>query len=303
MTAVTPEEVGQAGWRRRELRLGPVALTLPAALGLLVLFAAPLVTFFVYSFLTAGLFEVSGPFTLENYKKAVTSSVNGTLALNSFYVGLCAGAVTVLVALPIAYWLRYCAGRSQTLVLFLITGTVFASYLVRIYAWRSMLGRNGAINRGLESIGLIDEPLEFLLYSRFAVTVALVHIFLPYVVLVIYAGLAPLAPSYLETAEDLGAGRIARWRRVVLPLTAAPVASSFLFVFILSAADYVTPQFLGGTNGNMLGVQVQVAFVGTGDFAYGAAIAFAMLAAFLIFYLLVALGLRLTKLDRLRFAT
>jgi spermidine/putrescine transport system permease protein len=74
-------------------------------------------------------------------------------------------------------------------------------------------------------------------------------------------------------------------------------------VFILSAADYVTPQFLGGTNGNMLGVQVQVAFVGTGDFAYGAAIAFAMLAAFLIFYLLVALGLRLTKLDRLRFAT
>ena len=229
--------------------------------------------------------------------------MNARLARNSLVIGLLSAFFCVLIALPVAYWLRYAAGRWRGIVLFLIVASFLASYLVRIYAWRSMLGRNGAINRGLESVGLIDEPLEFLLYSRFAVTIALVHIFLPYVVLVIYAGLAPLAPSYLETAEDLGAGRIARWRRVVLPLTAAPVASSFLFVFILSAADYVTPQFLGGTSGGMLGVQVQVAFIGTGDFAYGAAIAFAMLAAFLIFFALVALGLRLTKLDRLRFVT
>ena len=202
-----------------------------------------------------------------------------------------------------AYWLRYSAGRWRGLVLFLIVASFLASYLVRIYAWRSMLGGNGAINRGLEaSSGVIDEPLDFLLYNRFAVTVALVHIFLPYVVLVLYAGLAPLQPSYLETAEDLGAGRVARWRRVVLPLVAAPAVSAFLFVFVLSAADYVTPQLLGGTNGIMLGVQVQVSFIGTGDFAYGAALAFAMLAAFLAFYALIALGLRLTKLDKVRFA-
>jgi spermidine/putrescine transport system permease protein len=184
----------------------------------------------------------------------------------------------------------------------LIVASFLASYLVRIFAWRTMLGRNGAINRGLESIGLIDEPLDFLLYNRFAVTVALVHIFLPYVVLVLYAGLAPLQPSYLETAQDLGAGWLQRWRRVVLPLVAAPATSAFLFVFVLSAADYVTPLLLGGTNGVMLGVQVQVAFIGTGDFAYGAAIAFAMLAGFLVCYALIALGLRLTKLDRVRFA-
>jgi spermidine/putrescine transport system permease protein len=119
---------------------------------------------------------------------------------------------------------------------------------------------------------------------------------------VLYAGLAPLQPSYLETAQDLGAGRLQRWRRVVLPLVAAPAVSSFLFVFVLSAADYVTPQLLGGTNGVMLGVQVQVAFIGTGDFAYGAAIAFAMLAGFLVCYALITLGLRLTKLDKIRFA-
>ena len=115
MTALAHEEAPRAAWRDRELRLGPVALSLPAVVGLLVLFVAPLVTFFVYSFLTAGLFAVSGPATLENYEDVVTSSVNGTLALNSFYVGLCTAAVTVLLALPIAYWLRYCAGRRSNL--------------------------------------------------------------------------------------------------------------------------------------------------------------------------------------------
>jgi spermidine/putrescine transport system permease protein len=286
----------------RTLRVGPLVLTAPAVAGLLVFFIAPLVAFGVYSFLTGSLYDVKAPLTVDNYKEVVETDANRTLARNSLVVGLLAAVFSVLIALPIAYWLRYAAGRWRGVVLFLIIASFLASYLVRIFAWRTMLGRNGAINRGLESLGLIDNPLDFLLYNRFAVTVALVHIFLPYVVLVLYAGLAPLQPSYLETAEDLGAGRMQRWRRVVLPLVAAPAASAFLFVFVLSAADYVTPQLLGGTSGVMLGVQVQIAFIGTGDFAYGAALAFAMLAGFLICYALIALGLRLTKLDRVRFA-
>ena len=108
------------------------------------------------------------------------------------------------------------------LVLFLITATLFASYLVRIYAWRTILGENGLLNSGLERLGLIDEPLGFLLYSRFAVTVALVHIFLPYVVLVLFAGFRPIAPGLLEAAQDLGANALTRWRKVILPLIAAP---------------------------------------------------------------------------------
>lgn len=286
----------------RSPRVGALALTAPAAAGLLVFFVAPLVAFGVYSFLTGSLYDVKAPLTVENYREVVETDINRTLARNSLVVGLLSATFCVLIALPMAYWLRYSAGRWRGIVLFLIVASFLASYLVRIYAWRSMLGGNGAINRGLEQLGIIDQPLDFLLYNRFAVTVALVHIFLPYVVLVLYAGLAPLQPSYLESAQDLGAGRIQRWRRVVLPLVAAPAASAFLFVFVLSAADYVTPQFLGGTSGALLGVQVQVAFVGTGDFAYGAAIAFAMLAAFLVCYALIALGLRLTRLDRVRFA-
>src|SRR5262245_46594714 len=270
---------------------------------MLLFFAAPLVAFAVYSFLTAGLYRVSGPLTLDGYREAVSSDVNGVLAVNSFVVGICAATITLAVGLPIAYWLRYVAGRWQIYVLFLITATLFASYLVRIYAWRSILGENGLLNSGLEGIGVIDGPLGFLLYNRGAVTIALVHISLPYVVLALFAGFRPISPALIEPAQDLGAGALTRWRKVVLPLIAAPAVTSFIFVFILSAADYVTPQFLGGKDGAMLGVRIQSALTGVGDWPLGAALTFLMLAAFLLCYGLTAVGLRLFGLNRIRFVS
>jgi spermidine/putrescine transport system permease protein len=287
----------------RRARFGPGVLTLPAVLGLVLLFVAPFLTFFVYSFLTNSLYEVSRPATLDAYREAFTTDVNRTLAVNSLVVGLCAAGATVAIGLPVAYWLRFAAGRWQMLVLFLITATLFASYIVRIFAWQSILGGNGLINSGLRRLGVIDEPLGFLLYNRFSVTVALVHIFLPYVVLVLYAGFRPISPALVEAAQDLGANALTRWRRVILPLIAAPAASVFVLVFVLSAADYVTPQFLGGTDGALLGVRIQAALTGVGNWPLGAALSFLMLGAFLLLYLLVALALRLLRLDRIRFVT
>ena len=284
-------------------KLGPGALALPAALWLVIFFLLPLGTFLVYSFLTAELYDVSGPLTLEAYRDAFTTDINWTLARNSFVVGILVAVSTVALGLPIAYWLRFAAGRWQVTVLFLITATFFASYLVRIYAWRSILGENGLLNSGLERLGVISEPLGFLLYNRFSVTVALVHIFLPYVVLVLFAGFRSVSPALVEAAQDLGANAPTRWRRVILPLVAAPAATSFVLVFILSAADYVTPQFLGGTDGAMLGVRIQAALTATGNWPLGAALSFLMLAAFLACYGLTVLALRLTRLDRIRFVS
>jgi spermidine/putrescine transport system permease protein len=289
--------------RERRVRLGPGALALPAAAWMAVFFAVPLLVFFTYSFLTARLYDVSGPLTLEAYRSALTTDVNRTLAVNSLVVGLCVATATLALGLPIAYWLRFCAGRWQVLVLFLVTATLFASYLVRIYAWRSILGENGLLNSGLQRLGIVGEPLGFLLYNRFSVTVALVHIFLPYVVLVLYAGFRPVSPALVEAAQDLGANAPTRWRRVILPLVAAPAATSFVLVLVLSAADYVTPQFLGGTDGAMLGVRIQAALTATGNWPLGAALSFLMLAAFVATYLLAVLVLRLLRLDRVRFAT
>ncbi len=287
----------------RRARFGPGALTLPAVLALAVFFVAPLVTFFVYSFLTNALYSVSGPLTLDAYTDAFTTDVNRTLAVNSLVVGLCAAAATVAIALPVAYWLRFAAGRWQVPVLFLITATLFAGYIVRIFAWQSILGERGLLNSGLEQLGLVDEPLGFLLYNRFSVTVVLVHIFLPYVVLVLYAGFRPVSPALIEAAQDLGANAPTRWRRVILPLVAAPAATAFVLVFVLSAADYVTPQFVGGTNGALLGVRIQAALTGVGNWPLGAALSFLMLAAFLLCYLLTVVALRLLRLDRIRFVS
>lgn len=278
-------------------------LSVPAALGLAVFFVAPLATFAVYSFLTAGLFSASGPLTFSSYGDALTSHLNGILARNSAVVGVLAAAVSLALALPIAYWLRYAAGRWRLLVLFLITSSMFASYLVRIYGWRTILGQNGLLNSGLERLGLIDHALGFLLFSRFAVTVALVHIYLPYVVLVLFAGFGPLQPALLESAQDLGANAFQRWRRVVLPLVAAPAASAFLFVFVLSASDYVTPQLLGGTSGVLLGVRIQDNLITVGNWPAGAVISFLMLLAFVLLYGLTALALRIARLDRIRWVS
>jgi spermidine/putrescine transport system permease protein len=274
---------------------------LPAAAGLVAFFLVPLLVFAVYSLLTAGLYSISGPLTLDAYGEALTSKLNRTLATNSALIGLATAVVTVAVALPIAYWLRRSAGRLRIPVLFLIIASMFASYLVRIYAWRSVLGANGLINNGLQRLGIIDEPLQFLIYSRFAVTIALVHIFLPYVVLVLYAAMAPLGAGLLEAAQDLGAGARTLWRRVILPLMASPAASAFLFVFILSASDYVTPQFLGGSSGVTLGVQIQVNFRTLGNYPVAAATSFLMMGAFLGCYLLSTLVLRLLRLHDVRF--
>lgn len=270
----------------------------PGLLAIAGLFLVPMALFFVYSFLTAGFFSVSGPLTLENYTKAL--SFNGVLATNSAIVGVLVATVTVTLSLPIAYWLRYSAGRWRVPVLFLVTTSMLASYLVRIYAWRTVLGENGLLNTTLIRIGIVDAPVGVLLFSRFAIVVALVHIFLPYVILVLYAGFRPIEPDLLSSARDLGAGTVTLWRRVLLPLMAAPAVAAFLFVFVLSAADYVTPQFLGAVDDVMLGVQIQNNFRSAGNWPLGAASSFLMLAAFVLIYLLTNLALRGTKLDRIR---
>lgn len=284
------------------MRLGPLALSWPAAAGMLVFFVAPLVVFAIYSFLTAGFFTADVPLTLANYSEVFASNVNRTLSRNSAIIGVCTAAVAVAVALPIAYWLRFAAGRLRNPVLFVVVTTLFAGYLVRIYAWRTILGSDGLINSALEGLGIIHHPLGFLIFDRFAVIVALVHIVLPYTILVLYAGFSPVSVNLLEASQDLGAGAIARWRRIVLPLMAAPAATVAVFIFILASSDYITPQFLGGNSGQMIGVPIQTEFTSTGNWPQGAATALSLLVAFLALYLLVMLALRLSRLDRVRAA-
>ncbi len=278
---------------------------LPAALGLLVFFAIPVAVFVVYSFLTGATFSFSAdtPFTVQNYVDVFQAPSTGDLLFNSAIVGLLVGIVCLLIGIPFAYWVRYHAGRLQNLILLLVIAALFASYLVRIYAWRTMLGTEGVINSALESLGAIDQPLGFLVFSRFAVVVAIVHILLPFVILILYAGFRPLEERYFEASEDLGAGAIERWRRVVAPLIAVPAMAAFMLCFVVASADYVTPQFLGGPESSMVGVQIQNYFKAQGDYPLGAALAIIVVLAYLVIQGLLLLGMRLMGVRRVEWGT
>lgn len=278
---------------------------LPAALGLLVFFAIPVAVFVVYSFLTGATFSFSAdtPFTVQNYVDVFQAPSTGDLLFNSAIVGLLVGVVCLAIGIPFAYWVRYHAGRLQNLILLLVIAALFASYLVRIYAWRTMLGTEGVINSALESLGAIDQPLGFLVFSRFAVVVAIVHILLPFVILILYAGFRPLEERYFEASEDLGAGAIERWRRVVAPLIAVPAMAAFMLCFVVASADYVTPQFLGGPESSMVGVQIQNYFKAQGDYPLGAALAIIVVLAYLVIQGLLLLGMRLLGVRRVEWGT
>lgn len=278
------------------------ALAAPAVGWMLVLVAAPVAMMLFYGLLTGGYFAVSGPLTLDNYREALERSLTWTLVGNSVIVGLLTSLICLALAVPIACWLRYSAGRWQMPVLFIVTTSMFASYLVRIYAWRTILGENGMINSGLEGLGLIGDPLGFLIFNRAGIVIAMVHIALPYVILVLYAALRPLDPTYLEAAADLGGGSWKRMRKVVLPVLAAPLVSAFLFVFVLASADYVTPQFLGGPADSMVGVLIASDFQGTGDWAAGSALSGLLLVGYGICFAAATLGLRLSGASDVRWA-
>ena len=283
----------------RGILRNPLTVATPSMLAMLAFFFLPMVITVVYSFLTGELFQVGRPATLGNYESALTLEVNRTMAVNSILIGVIVATVTVAVGLPVAYWLNFSAGRWATPVISLVVASMFAGYLVRIYAWRTVLGTNGVVNAGLSGSGLIDEPLGFLIFSRAAVTIAELHLMLPFAIVMLYAAIRPIRPDHLEAAEDLGSSPATRWRRLLLPLMAAPIASAWMFVFIVASSDFVTPQFLGGLDGQLIGTQINRYFRESGDYGKGSALAVLMIVFYAVLYVVIQTGLRVAKLNRI----
>ncbi len=299
MIAESPAAISAGPRRapRRRLRRDAVLVALPVGVVMFLIFGLPLLRFLYESFLTSlGLTHAARPFTLENYTNLFTSGLARSLAVNSTVIGATTAAVCVVVSVAIAYWLRYHAGRLAAVVTTLLIATVFASYLVRIYAWRTLLGANGVINKALEQIGLIHHPLRFLLFDRFAIVIAETQVYLPLMVLLIFAGFRPLEPGYLEVARDLGYGPARTWTTVILPLLAKPIAVATLVAFLFASTDWVAPAYLGGANTALFGVEIRNDFTVTGDWAAGAALSFAMAAGYVLLYALVMGALRLARL-------
>ena len=258
-------------------------LLLPAALVFLGAFAAPLLYFLVISFWSVRARIMRPDFTLKNY---VATWANYYDAMGStLLIAFAIGALTTLLALGFAYAIRFKCGRFETPLLFLALITLFGGYLVKIYAWKSILGREGILNQFLLWTGTIDQPLDALLYSVNAVVITLTYFLLPFAILPIYGNLRAIRPATIEAARDLGAGRWAVLRDIVIPQCEKGIVIAFTFAFLITAGDYVTPRFVGG-GAAMMGHFIELQFSLGFNWPMGSAMAFTVMAVSLALVML-----------------
>ncbi len=256
----------------REARQG-LTLISPTLAYALLLLAAPLLTVVTFSFWTQDYLDIDTTITLNNYREAWTQPIYRTLIFRSLWVSLVVTLVTVILAFPIAYYLSFHVTRRKALWLFLITIPFWTSYLLRVFLWKVILGYNGVLNSALTGLGIIDEPLTFLLYNVNAVVITLAHAWAPFAILPIFVALEKIDRSLLEAAEDLGDGAVRRFFRVTLPLAMPGVIASTLIVLIPTVGDFVTPRLVGGTDGLMISNMIQIQFGKANNAPLGAALA------------------------------
>lgn len=251
----------------------------PALLVWGLLFALPLASFLVFSFWSVRARIMRPDFTLKNY--AATFTDYGDVLAITLLTALAIAGVTSLIAYAFAYAIRFRAGRYGDFLLFATLIALFGGYLVKIYAWKSILGRDGIINGLLLWTGVIDEPLGVLIYSQGAVVVTLTYFLLPFAVLPIYGSMRSISDDLIEAARDLGATSFAAARDIVLPLSVRGLNVAFLFSFLISAGDYVTPRFVGG-GASMMGHFIETQFSFGFNWPMGSAMSFTLLACSLL---------------------
>ena len=240
----------------------------------LLLMAFPLIAIFLFSFWTQDFMTLDTTFTLNNYREIAEKPIYGALLKRSLFVSASVTAVTVLLAFPMAYFLSFHVRPDRkSLWLFLITIPFWTSYLIRVFLWKVILGYNGVINTGLINVGLIDEPLTFILYNVNAVIITLAHAFAPFAILPIFVALEKIDRSLLEASQDLGESKFMTFMRITLPLAMPGVVGAVLIVFIPTIGDYVTPELMGGAGGKLIANMIQTQFLALNNAPLGAALA------------------------------
>ena len=263
-------------------------LMTPTILLMVALLLAPLASLLLRSFWTQHGFEIDPTFTLKNYWALIAPSREPTywggipfpfenpayaiVIVKSLLISFAATVAVIQIAYPMAYFLAFRVTHHKVLWLIIITIPFWTSYLLRVFAWKIILGYNGVINSGLTWLGVIEKPLEFLLYNPLSVVITLAHAWVAYAILPIYVSLEKIDRSLLEAATDLGDRPFERFLHVTLPLSLPGVIASTLMVFIPTVGDYVTPSLVGGPTGVMVGNTIQSLFGQRNDGPLGAAL-------------------------------
>jgi spermidine/putrescine transport system permease protein len=258
-------------WRSEELR--GLTLISPTFLYALLLLLTPILVIIAFSFWTQNYLDIDHTPTLQNYREAWTDPLYRVLMFRSLGVSALVTLITVVLAYPMAYYLSFHVTHRKALWLFLITIPFWTSYLLRVFAWKIILGYNGVVNSTFLELGIISVPMEFLLYNVNSVVLTLAHAWAPFAILPIFVSLEKIDRSFLEAATDLGDGPVMRFLRVTLPLSLPGVIAASLIVFIPTVGDYVTPRLVGGKDGLMIANMIQIQFGKANNWPLGAALA------------------------------
>jgi spermidine/putrescine transport system permease protein len=253
-------------------------ITIPPLLWVTVFLLIPYAILFCYSFWSVSSLQVIvHTWTFQNYVQLVRNPIYLEVLFRSMRI---AGAVTLcalLLGYPLAYYLSFHAAKRKDLFYQLVIIPLWASYLVRGYAWKTILGSDGVLNGLLQYLHITHRPVEFLLYSPFAVIITLTHIYTPFTLLPIYASLEHIPRNLVEASHDLGASPWSTFRRVILPLSLPGLLAGATFAFVLTLGDFLAPLLVGGPSGIMISNVVVSLFGAAYNWPLGAAISFCMM--------------------------
>ena len=193
-------------------------------------------------------------FSADNFVRMFTTEPYLSVLIKSLKLGLITAVGSAIVGYPLAFCLAFHtrSERNKYLVYLLVIVPWWAAYLVKAYAWKTILGTNGIINQGLMGLGLIHEPLTFLIYNQACVALVLIYIFTPFAVLSIYAALERIPTSLIEAGKDLGASAWEIFARIILPLSLPGVIAGGIITFSLAFGDFVAPALVGGADSVMI---------------------------------------------------
>jgi spermidine/putrescine transport system permease protein len=258
----------------------------------LLFLLGPILVVVAHSFWSQDYLTIDRSFTLENYRQALTEPIYRDLLMRSLWIATVVSVGTVLLGYPIAYYVSFHGGRRKALLLFLITIPFWTGYLLRVMAWKVVLGNGGVLNSGLMALGVTDEPVRWLIYSSNAVVITLIHAWAVFAILPIYVSLEKIDRSLLEAATDLGDGALRRFLRVTLPLSLPGVTGALLIVMIPTVGDFVTPRLVGGTEGVMIANSIQAQFGRAANWPLGAALSVTTIVAVSLLAGLLVIALR-----------
>jgi spermidine/putrescine transport system permease protein len=253
-------------------------VSIPPLLWVAVFLLVPYAILFCYSFWSVSSTQVIvHSWTLQNYLQLVRNPIYLQVLFRSMRIAASVTLCALLLGYPLAYYLSFHAARRKDLLYQLVIIPLWASYLVRGYAWKTILGSDGVLNGLLQYLHITHRPVEFLLYSPFAVIITLTHIYTPFTLLPIYASLEHIPRNLVEASHDLGASPWSTFRRVILPLSLPGLLAGATFAFVLTLGDFLAPLLVGGPSGIMISNIVVSLFGAAYNWPLGAAISFCMM--------------------------